>query len=303
MLRRAAARLHGSRRLMSSKPSYHGCPRSPFLLDGKVIVVAGSGNPPHEQHGIGAMCSIVLARQGATVISVSRSDNCEHVTRAIEAEGTLRGGMALRADCTTASGVEKLRDEVLAKYGRVDTIVNAGIHSALPMGWGKMTEDKWNEAITMNLNSQFHLIHKFVPVLEKQREGSFLYITTIASTMGLGNGVQRHGYAAGKAAASTLTRRIGLEYSTKGVRGNVLAVGYTSGPLVDRAVAKVVAAGSNTSMEAVTAKRDSYVPRQRQTTPEEIANVASFMVSDAASALNAAEIFADGGTHNCAAGP
>ena len=159
------------------------------------------------------------------------------------------------------------------------------------------------EAIDMNLHSQFHLIHKFVPILEKQREGNFLYITTIASSMGLGNGVQRHAYAAGKSAAATLTRRIGLEYSTKGVRGNVLAVGYTSGPLVDRAVAKVIAAGKKTSIDEVTQKRDSYVPRQRQTTPEEIANVAAFMVSDAASSLNAAEIFADGGTHNCAAGP
>tara|TARA_B110001452_G_scaffold89650_1_gene73590 strand:- start:1652 stop:2563 length:912 start_codon:yes stop_codon:yes gene_type:complete len=303
MLRSAYSRLLGSRRLMSTNARFDGCPPSPFLLDGKVIVVAGAGNPPHEQHGIGAMCSLVLARQGATVISVSRSDNCEHVTRAVEAEGTLRGGMSLRADCTTSSGVQKLADTVMAKYGRVDTIINAGIHSALPMGWGKMTEEKWMEAIDMNLHSQFHLIHKFVPILEKQREGNFLYITTIASSMGLGNGVQRHAYAAGKSAAATLTRRIGLEYSTKGVRGNVLAVGYTSGPLVDRAVAKVIAAGKKTSIDEVTQKRDSYVPRQRQTTPEEIANVAAFMVSDAASSLNAAEIFADGGTHNCAAGP
>ena len=48
----------------------------------------------------------------------------------------------------------------VAKYGRCDAVINAGIHSALPMGFGKMTEEAWAKGIDLNLNAHFHLIHK-----------------------------------------------------------------------------------------------------------------------------------------------
>ena len=68
-------------------------------LEGKVIVVAGSGNPPSERHGLGATTSLTLARNGAKVISVSHvPENCETVTAAIRAEGNT--GSAFVADCT-----------------------------------------------------------------------------------------------------------------------------------------------------------------------------------------------------------
>ena len=74
-------------------------------LEGKVIVVAGAGNPPEEGHGIGAMTSLVLARQGAKVVSVSNEElNCQTVTDAIIAEGNV--GMAFTADCTQGSQVQ-----------------------------------------------------------------------------------------------------------------------------------------------------------------------------------------------------
>ena len=76
-------------------------------LQGKVVVVAGAGNPPEEGHGIGAMTSIVLARQGATVVSVSNEAlNAETVTAAIEAEGNR--GRAHVADCTRSADVDGL---------------------------------------------------------------------------------------------------------------------------------------------------------------------------------------------------
>ena len=93
-------------------------------LDGKVVVVCGAGNPPSEGHGIGAWTSIVMARQGATVVSVSNDLlNCETVTGAIEAEGHLNGGMAYTADCTQSADVKGLVDACVDKYGRVDVLV------------------------------------------------------------------------------------------------------------------------------------------------------------------------------------
>ena len=127
-------------RTLSTNPSWP--------LAGKTIVVAGAGNPPAEGHGIGAMTSIVLARQGANVVSVSNEAlNCQTVTDAIVAEGL--EGIAHVADCTKGGDVEGLVAATVAKYGRCDAVINAGIHSALPMGFGKMTEEAWAKGIDL----------------------------------------------------------------------------------------------------------------------------------------------------------
>lgn len=271
-------------------------------LEGKVAVVCGAGNPPEEGHGIGAWASLVLAREGATVVSVSdQAINCKTVTEAIEAEGNR--GMAHVADCTKSDAVEGLVQACSEKYGKVDVLINAGIHSALPMGFDKMTEEAWARGIDLNLNAHFLLLNKFLPIFKKQKSGNIIHFTTIAGSVGLGLGNQRHAYAAGKAAAATLTKRIGVENAKHGIRANVIGIGYATGPLVNRAVSQAIAGGANTTLEKVTAGRDAYLPRGYQILPEEIANVAAFLASDASSAINGTEIYADGGTSGVTFGP
>lgn len=289
-----------SRTLVASPPvrKFAGLP--PNLLSdlrGKVIVCAGAGNPPEEGHGIGALTAITLARQGAKVVSVSNvALNCETVNKAIEEEGGI--GMAITADCTKLEECEKLCKTVVDTYGKVDVMINAGIHTALPMGFGKMTPDKWQLNMDLNLNAHFNLIFAFLPTFQAQQSGNIMHFTTFGSHVALGMGNQRHGYFAGKGAAAILTKRIGIENATQGIRANVVSIGYTTGPLVNRAVAKVGA-----SLDDVTAARDANVPRQKQITPEEIANVAAFLASDMSSGINATEVFADGGNNSATYGP
>ena len=71
----------------------------------------------------------------------------------------------------------------------------------------------WAKGIDLNLNAHFQLIHKFMPVFLEQQKGNIIHFTTIAGTVGLGMGPQRHAYAAGKSGAATLTKRIGIEHS------------------------------------------------------------------------------------------
>ena len=149
----------------------------------------------------------------------------------------------------------------------------------------------------------YQLVHQFLPVFERQFEedgsgGNIIHFTTIAGTVGLGIGKQRHAYATGKAGAAVFTKRIGTEYAKKNIRGNVVQIGYISGPLVNRAVAT---AGAD--IGAVTATRDSYVPRGVQGTPEDVAKVAAFLACDDSQFINGADIFADGGTSGCTYGP
>ena len=79
-------------------------------------------------------------------------------------------------------------------------------------------------------------LQKVLPIFEEQGGGNILHFTTIAGSVGLGIGKQRHPYAAGKAAAAVLTKRVGAEYAPKNIRANVVEIGYCSGPLVNRAV-------------------------------------------------------------------
>ena len=79
---------------------------------------------------------------------------------------------------------------------------------------------------------------------------------------------------------------------------NVVSIGYAEGPLVTRAVNN---AGAD--HDAVSAQRDGNVPRGKQITTEEVANVALFLASDASSAINATEVYADGGNHCTTYGP
>ena len=281
----------GARRALSSSTI------GSYGLEGKVIVVAGAGNPPEEELGIGASTSLHLARHGATVVSVSNVGvNCDTVTDLITGEGLK--GVSHVADCTNYDEAKSLHARVKDEFGRVDCLINAGIHSALPMGFDKMTEQAWDTGIALNLNAHFNLVHSFLPTFVEQQSGNIIHYTTIASSVGLGIQRQRHAYAAGKAAAATLTKRLGVEYASQGIRGNVIAIGYVSGPLVNRAVAN---AGAD--IAAVTAGRDAYVPRGKQGTPMEVAEVAAFLASDNSKLVNAAEIPCDGGTSSCTYGP
>ena len=266
-------------------------------LEGKVAVVCGAGNPPEEGHGIGATTALVLARQGAKVVSVSNAAlNAETVTAAVRAEGG--EGLAHTADVTKADEVAALLARARAEYGKVDILINAGVHNAMPNGFKKVTEEYWKAAIDVNLHAQFQLVHQFLPHFEETGGGTILHFTTIAGSVGLGLGKQRHPYAAGKAAAAVFTKRIGVEYAKAGVRANVIQIGYVDGPLVNRAVA---AGGAD--IAAVTATRDSYTPRGRQGTPLEVANVAAFLCSDEAAFVNASDVFVDGGSSGCTYGP
>lgn len=288
MLSRVAPRSAPVHVRMLAARSFASFPNPYADLEGKVIVVGGSGNPASEGHGIGATTSLILSRFGAKVVNVAHvAENCDTITEVIKAEGGT--AMSYTADCRKYDQVEGLREAVLAEYGKVDCLINAGIHDALPNGFKKMTLEKWESNMDLNLNAHFHLIHAFLPVFQEQGSGNIQHFTTFGSAVALGMGVQRHGYFAGKAAAAVLTRRIGIENAAKNIRANVISIGYATGPLVNRAVAN---AGAD--IEAVDAARAKNVPRQTQILPEEIAKVSAFLASDASSGINAAEVFADG---------
>lgn len=197
---RAASRLATLRCRALPLAARRGAAAAPNLLadlTGKIIVNAGAGNPPSEEHGLGAMTSIALARQGATVVSVSNvAINCETVTETIKKEGNT--GDAIVADCTQYESVSGLVKSVKDKYGRVDVLINSGIHMAVPMGFGRMTPERWQQGVDINLNAHFNLIHGFLPMMLEAKKGNIIHFTTFVSAIGLGMEAQRHSYFRGR---------------------------------------------------------------------------------------------------------
>lgn len=285
----------GFRRTLSSAASGGG------RLQGKTVVVCGAGNNADEAFGIGKMTAIVCAREGANVVAVSNNKaHADGTAEAIFADGAATGdALGFTADCTSASDVSALLAATMDKFGSVDSLINAGVYDAQPNGFKKLDAERWMRSMELNLHAQFYLIDTFLPQMTSQAGGSSLvFVSTIAGSVGLGVGQQRHGYAAGKAGASALTKRIGVEYAKDGVRGNVVEAGYIASPLVTRAVAQ---AGAD--MDAVTATRDAYVPRGQQGQPIDVAHACAFLASDEASFINGVTLPVDGGTSSVTYGP
>jgi len=271
-------------------------------LGGKTIVVCGAGNDEGEAFGVGKMTAFLCAQQGANVVAVSNNTaHAEGTAAAIAADPRCNAGscIGVTADCTKLSDVEALLAATMAKYGSADCLINAGVYDAQPNGFAKLDAERWMRSMDLNLHAQFYLINTFVEQMTQQATGgNFIFVSTIAGSVGLGVGPQRHGYAAGKAGASTLTKRIGVEYAKKGVRGNVLEVGYIASPLVTRAVTQ---AGAD--LDKVTAVRDAYVPRGKQGMAIDVAYAACFLASDEAAFINGVTLPIDGGTSSVTYGP
>lgn len=291
-------------------------------LAGKTIVVCGAANDPSEEFGVGKMTALVCARKGANVVAVSRNQARVDATIADIRRDLASSAMepmetqeflAVEADCTSYSDVETLVATTAATFPKgVDSVIQAGVYDAQPNGFSKLSPERWHQSIDVNLHAQYNLIHLFLPQLlsaaDRQDGGSsVLFVSTIAASVGLGLGPQRHGYAAGKAAAGTLTQRIGIEYASRGLRGNVIEAGYIASPLVQRAVnAATGDADANSStaiMEAVTAKRDGYVPRGTQGKPIDVAYACAWLASDEAAFINGVTLPVDGGTSSLTYGP
>eukprot|EP00937_MAST-01D_sp_MAST-1D-sp2_P001293 g1293.t1 len=270
-------------------------------LEGKTVVVCGAGNDEGEAFGIGKMTAVVCAREGANVVAVS--NNAAHADGTAEAIRTddsgSRSALAVTADCTNPDDVAALLAATVDAFGSVDSLINAGVYDAQPNGFKKLTPERWHRSMELNLHAQYYLVETFLPQMCAQPGGgSLVFVSTIAGTVGLGVGQQRHGYAAGKAGASALTKRIGVEYAKDGVRGNVVEAGYIASPLVTRAVEQ---AGAD--IGAVTATRDAYVPRGRQGEPVDVANACAFLASEGADFINGVTLPVDGGTSSVTYGP
>ena len=187
-----------------------------FSLDGQIAVVIG---------GTGELCGAMaegLAQAGAEVILVGRSE--KKATARIE-EITAKGGRAhfVAADVSSRVGLDNLRDEVLAKHGRADILINgAGINSPTPVL--EITEEEFANIIDINLAGVLRGCQSFGSYfLEQDIKGS---IINLGSISGLNPLSRVFTYSASKGAVHNLSRNLAREWAPHGIRVNTLVPGF-----------------------------------------------------------------------------
>jgi len=199
---------------------------------------------------------------------------------AAAALGDEAGVLALHCDVSDAIAVQTSIDEIVARFGRIDALVNnAGV--AVFKSIGETSFAEWRHVLSTNLDGTFLCTQACVPVMRRTGGGS---IVNIASISGLRASTLRVAYGTSKAAIIHLTKQQAVELGTMAIRANVVAPGP-----VDTEMAKLV--------HSVAIRADYYdaIPLNRYGTTEEIADAVGFLCSPAAAFINGQVLAVDGG--------
>ena len=252
-------------------------------LSGRHAVVTGASR------GIGAAIALSLARQGAQV-SISARDGAPLGLLESEARGGPGRIRGFAADMSTTSGVDDFLDWVEAEQGAVDILVN-NVGQSPSRNFLRMTDEDWESLIRLNLLAAVRCTRRFLPHMRSQRWGRVVMIASAAAKYPDAALVD---YAAGKAALVSVAKSLARRYGRDNVLVNSVLPGLIRTPMWERA-ADEIAAARGSDRNAVFEEMARQVPLGRYGTPEEVAALVTFMVSEEASYLNGAAIDLDGG--------
>jgi 3-oxoacyl-[acyl-carrier protein] reductase len=238
------------------------------MFSGKVAVVTGGSR------GIGRAIVQALAREGAKVAFT-------YVQNKTAADEIANGDMvvAYQADVANFDQAKDLVKQVKEKFGRIDILVNnAGItrDKLLLM----MSEKDWDDVIDTNLKGAFNLTKPVVSVMLRQRSGTILNISSISGIVGMGGQVN---YSSSKAGMIGFTKALAKEIAKANITVNALALGF-----IETDMTGVLNPEYKT-------KALEQIPLGRFGKPEEMAEVALFMLSPRAGYITGQVIQVDGG--------
>jgi 3-oxoacyl-[acyl-carrier protein] reductase len=241
------------------------------LVD-KVSIITGAGS------GIGHATAVKFAREGAKVAVCDINETSAHkVAKEINDDG----GEAIHfhVDVTDKESIARMVDGVMARWGRIDTLVNnAGIVQDAQLR--KMTDDQFDSVIDVNLKGVYNCTKAVVDIMLQQHCGCILNASSI---VGLHGNFGQTNYAASKFAVIGMMKTWARELGKKGIRANAICPGFIETPILKSMPHKVVQ------------MMEEKVPMGRLGRPEEIANTYAWLASDEASYINGAVIEVSGG--------
>lgn len=246
------------------------------LLEGKVALITGA------TRGIGKAIALKFASEGADIAFTGRKMNeaVEETVRQLESFNVKVKAYA--SDASDYNQAHELVKEIHAEFGHIDILVNnAGItKDGLMM---RMSEEQWDEVLSVNLKSAFNYIHACTPIMARQKAGS---IINMSSVVGVSGNAGQCNYSASKAGLIGLAKSIAKEMGPRGIRANCIAPGFIDTDM------------TSALPENMREEWKKQIPLRREGTPEDVANVALFLASDLSGYVSGQVINCCGGM-NC----
>ena len=245
-----------------------------FSLKDKVALVTGASQ------GIGRATSLALAEAGAKVGIAAR--NTEKLA-SLAAEIAATGGEALAVpmDVADAAQVKTGFQQLLAKFGKLDILVNNAAITRDTLALRMKLED-WDAVLRTNLTGAHLCIQQALGAMLKQRAGRIINITSVVAEMG--NAGQAN-YVASKAGLIGLTRAIAIEVASRNITVNAVAPGFIATPMTDPLSPELKD------------KMKSLIPLGRFGTDRDVAAAIIFLASDEAGYITGQVLGVNGGLH------
>ncbi|WP_144156276.1 SDR family NAD(P)-dependent oxidoreductase [Paraburkholderia sp. BCC1885] len=255
-------------------------------LKGKTVLVTGCGSA-EPGWGNGKTIAVLFAREGANVFGIDLNLESANETKTlIESEGNQMS--VASCDMVDTIAVAGMVDACVAKYGRIDVLVN-NVGRSEPGGPVEMSDAIWDSQLDINLKSAFLGCKHVLPIMERQGAGSIINISSVAGLRYVGK--PQVAYSAAKAGLMQFARVTAVLYASRGIRINSVIPGLMQTPMLQRLAEKY--AGGD--VEAFAATRNAQVPAGRMGDAWDVAKAALFLASDDSSYITGTELLVDGG--------
>jgi len=243
-------------------------------LSGKVALITGASR------GIGQAISLVLGKNGATVIGTATSESgADAISKTFQENSIIGKGFALNV--TENDQIENLMKSISDEFGTVDILVNnAGItRDNLLM---RMKDDEWNDIMNTNLASVYKMSKAVLRGMMKKKNGRIISIASVVGAMG--NAGQTN-YSAAKAGIMGFTKSLAREVGPRGITVNAIAPGFIKTDMTDALPEEQKEFLAN------------QIPLGRLGTVEEIAESVLFLAADSSAYITAQTLHVNGGMY------
>lgn len=250
-------------------------------LSGSIALVTGGTK------GAGKAIAQRLVKAGAQVIITARN----------KPESETPGTYFISADLSKPEGTKKVAEETLAKFGKVDILINSlGGSETKGGGFSVLSDEDWEQTIQTNLLAPVRLDREFLPQMLAQKKGVIIHIASIQGKLPLYDSTLP--YAAAKAGVINYSKGLSKEVSPKGIRVLTVSPGWIMTDASKRMMERIAESSGSSVDDATQSVMDALggIPFGRPAQPEEVAELIGFLVSPRANYLTGTEYVIDGGT-------